>query len=79
MLIACGAKPAQDLWDHLAKGLDPVATLYTGEPVEVVRAVVSQAWVEHTGRALPEPILSRCAAAIATGVPWQTAFWANGG
>lgn len=74
-LIACGGEVAERLHDHLAKTLDPIATIHNGDPAAVVKAALRRAWNLRFGREMPEPAFSRCVAAIATGLPWQSALW----
>ena len=66
---------AERLHAHLAETLDPIAARHRGDPARVVRPALRRAWASRFGRELPEPALSRCVAAIATGVPWHTALW----
>ena len=74
-MIACSGDVGERLHEHLAETLDPIAALHSGDPIGVVKPALQRAWSIRFGRELPEPALSRCVAAIATGLPWQTALW----
>lgn len=74
-LIACSGDAAERLHDHLAKTLDPIATIHSGDPARVVKPALQRAWTLRFGREMPEPAFSRCVAAITSGLPWQSALW----
>jgi hypothetical protein len=65
------------LLEQMAAVLDPLAANHRGDTARVLRPVVAQAWLTAFHTELPEPVLSRCAAAISTGQPWQLALWSN--
>jgi hypothetical protein len=76
-MVACQGPAGLRLMDQMAKALDPVAAAYGGVPAAEVRPVVKRAWRAAFGVDLPEPVLSRCAAAISGNQPWVLALWSN--
>jgi hypothetical protein len=75
--IAWQGVAGRRLMAQMAATLDPIAALHAGEPVVELTAVIEQAWYNSFRTQLREPTLSRCAAAIAQGRPWQLALWSN--
>jgi hypothetical protein len=67
----------QRLLEQMAEVLDPLAEQYRGDNPHRLRPVLARAWSSAFHTELPEPALSRCAAAIGTGQPWQLALWSN--
>ena len=78
-LIPCQGVAGLRLMDQMAKALDPIADAHGGEPIGSLRPLIEHAWYELFGTPLREPVLSRCAALIASDEPWQLALWSNDG
>lgn len=73
-----GAGVAQRrLLDHFAAALDPIIAEHSGKSALELKPILRQAWREAFNTELREPVLSRCAAAIATNVPWALALWST--
>jgi len=63
--------------EHFAAVLDPIAAEHSGKPARELKPILRQAWRDTFNVELREPALSRCAAAIATNVPWALALWST--
>ena len=75
--VAWQGTSGQRLLDQMAAVLDPLASAHRGDNPRTLRPIVAAAWRSAFHAELPEPVLSRCAAAIGTGQPWQLALWSN--
>lgn len=76
-LIARQGPAGHRLMDQVGKVLDPLAREHHGTDPRTLRPIIHRAWRKGFHAELPEPTLSRCAAAIAAGRPWQLALWSN--
>lgn len=65
------------LLEQIGAVLDPLAVAHRGDKPAALRPVLADCWHSAFGVQLPEPVLSRCTAAISTGQPWQLALWSN--
>jgi hypothetical protein len=63
------------LLEHFAAALDPIIAEHSGKSALELKPILRQAWRDSFNVELREPVLSRCAAAIATDVPWSLALW----
>lgn len=76
-VLPCRGVGGQRLLEQMAVVLDPLAEQYQGDDPRVLRPVLAAAWRSAFRTELREPALSRCAAAISTGQPWQLALWST--
>jgi hypothetical protein len=76
-IVAGQGIAGQRLLDQIGAVLDPLADQYRGADPVALRPVLARAWGTAFHTELREPALSRAAAAIATGQPWQWALWSN--
>jgi hypothetical protein len=76
-MVACQGVAGRRLLDQIGEVLDPLARQHRGANAHALRPVLAEAWRRAFRAELPEPALSRCAAAIGTGQPWQLALWSN--
>lgn len=65
------------LLDHFAEALDPIVAEHAGKSALELKPILRQAWRDTFNVELREPALSRCAAAIATDLPWTLALWST--
>ncbi|HTK66896.1 MAG TPA: hypothetical protein VL595_31270 [Pseudonocardia sp.] len=65
------------LLEHFAEALDPIAAEHSGKTALELKPILRQAWRDNFDIELREPVLSRCAAAIATRTPWAFALWST--
>lgn len=80
MQVRTSANPGvggRRLLGQIGAVLDPLASAHRGDDPRALRPVLAQSWWDAFGVEMSEPSLSRCAAAIATGRPWQLALWSN--
>jgi hypothetical protein len=76
-MIACQGPAGRRLMEQVGGVLDPLARKHLGTDPRTLRPIISRRWREAFRAELPEPALSRCAAAISAGRPWQLALWSN--
>lgn len=67
-----------DLLPRMAAVLDPVITGHGGQPVEVIKPVLRRAWRAAFDTELPEPVLTRCARAVAERTAWTEELFTDG-
>jgi len=76
-MIPCHGPAGHRLMDQGGEVLEPRAREHQGKDPGTLRPIIRRVWREAFHAELPEPALSRCAAAISTGRPWQLALWSN--
>lgn len=67
-----------NLLPQMAAVLDPLVTGHAGQPAEVVKPMPARAWRLTFDTELPEPVLTRCARAVAERTPWAEELFTDG-
>jgi hypothetical protein len=76
-IMAFHGRTGKQLMAKIGAVLEPLAAQYRGTEALTLRPIIRRAWSQAFHAELPEPALSRCAAAIRAGQPWQLALWAG--
>lgn len=73
-----GGVAGPNLFTAMAAVLDPLVTGHGGQPAEVITPMLAQAWRQAFATELPEPVLTRCARAVAERTPWTEELFPDG-